>query len=331
MARKPIGLFPNFRFNHYQSHNRLLIQFGKAENSLRVSDCFYVFGEKVNYKIKKIKELSQEEFDSINKTKTKDFLRAYIGCLTDEETKNLLLYSCVNDFKIRDLILRKLKYDFENGLNATHKQLITALIKLATKSEYREALSIAVCLTKILNHAKGNDQIRIIKFLLMSERICFRKKAYKFLVLNYHKSYSSLVRMGWEKYKDYGSIDVIKVIIRHLDCDYLYKNRFIISEHIDAGWLMAKLYIEIGKVYPETIEELFDYHIPTYCYCLAQLQRQLPEANSRLIVLPLKDDDKRLLLWSLGRIKEWELIKKLESECSSSVQQTDNDFLTDKI
>jgi hypothetical protein len=253
-------------------------------------------------RLEKIKTLSQEKSPNL------EFLRAYIGCLSDEETKDLLINVSISDIKLRELVLKKLDYDLEGGLGIEHKKIIRELIKLAKKSEYKEELSIAYCLTRLLPHTKGNDQALIIKFFLNSKRISFRNRAYKYLADNFKKSYYPLVLSVWEKYKDYRAVIVI---INNFDSEYLYDNRALISSHIRSGWLMGKLYIRIGKIKPEAIEELFSYDIKTYCYCLAKLNLQLPSIHSKSISC---SDDNGLLLWSLGRIKEWNLIEKLESE-----------------
>lgn len=257
-------------------------------------------------RVEKVIAITNEHYQGV---RDREFLWAYVNCLNDEETVELLLYSCVDFFGLRDIALRKLEHDIADGIRPEHKKLVRELIKKSKLLKFREANSIAYCLSRILDYSKGKNERKIVEFLLNSKRVSFRRRGLKYLLGNFKKKYEEQVLNVWDQFHDF---ETLKLIVYNFPTEYLFESRKMLAGHIEEGWLASKLYLKIGKEHPEVLDELLDYGTPTYCYCLAKLQLMLPVEKKKGIQLNTENDG--LLLWSLGRLGEWQLIEKLEKQ-----------------
>ncbi len=261
---------------------------------------------RLSNRTKKVIELSKEEYHGPN---DRDFIRAYVGCLSGTESAELLLYACIHDFDLRWLLLRKIETDMEIEVNSTHRKLIKDLIDLSLSQKYREANSIAYCLSILLEHVKSAEENLILNHFLDSERIGFRRRAYKFLSYSYDNKYEAKLLKNWADYKDK---EILKIFIYNFPKDFLLENRKSLLKEISEGWLAAKLYIQIAPNDIDIVDELIPFGIATYSYCLAKLGEKIPKRNKNLY--KMGDENDGLTLWSLGRLQEWDLITELENE-----------------
>ncbi|MNZ59835.1 hypothetical protein D3C78_778870 [compost metagenome] len=236
------------------------------------------------------------------------FLRAFIGALDANKTSELLIYSISNDLQLRDLINRKIEFDLGDGKGFLYEDVAFKLLQIAKTSRYNIALSSIISLSTIFPSLKTDIQLDILEFLTTSSRILFRRKAYKLMLDNYKGEYKNILTSVWMAHQE---VECCHVMIQHLDAALLLNFRYTLLTVCKEGWLISKLYVKLGKEYPELLHELRSYNTETYCYCLWKLNLKLHSISSEELLKQCRDQN--FLIWCLGRLAEWELIMKIFS------------------
>ncbi|MCF5889753.1 MULTISPECIES: hypothetical protein [Aeromonas] len=231
------------------------------------------------------------------------FLRAFIGALDASNTSRLLIHSISHNLYLRDLINRKIEFDIKDGKGLLYEDLASKLLHIAKTSKYSVALSALISLSFLFSSLKTNTQLSILYFLTNSDRVVFRRKAYKLMLEHYHDDYKNILMQSWQSYQE---IECCRLMIEQLDAISLLQFRHDLCNKCNAGWLISKLYIKLGKAHPELLSELRHINSDAYCYCLWILNLKLPSVSAGELID--KSHEQSFLIWCLGRLAEWDLI-----------------------
>ncbi|WP_421238458.1 hypothetical protein [Aeromonas enteropelogenes] len=243
------------------------------------------------------------------------FLRAFIGTLDANNTSRLLIHSIPNNLYLRDLINRKIEFDIKDGKGLLYEDVASELLHIAKISKYSIALSAIISLSVLFSSLKTKMQLSILYFLTNSDRVLFRRKAYKLMLEHYHDDYKHILIQSWQSYQE---IECCRLMIEQLDAISLFHFRHDLISKCNEGWLISKLYIKLGKAYPEILSELRHINSDTYCYCLWKLNLKLPSISAEELINTSYEQS--FLIWCLGRLAEWDLIMDIFNLSNSTPQ-----------
>src|SRR5690554_5430167 len=132
-----------------------------------------------------------------------------------------------------------------------------------------------------------------------------RDRSYKRLYINWDKKYSEVIEQVWHSFHD---ANCLRIILNHFPVKFLLDNYKDILEHTQP-FQASKLFIKIGTINHNLIEELKDIDEVSYCYVLTKFDKIISNNEARRILLNnYKDDRIGLLLWSFGQMGLWDLI-----------------------
>lgn len=230
--------------------------------------------------------------------------RALIGCLDVTEISKLLIHSIEYDFKLRDLVNRKIYFDLSSKKICCYEDLACKLLRIVKNSQYRVALSAVMTLSIMLPYLSSQLQLDILKTLTASKWKLFRKRAYKFIKEHYSEAFTDILITVTTEFADK---EICEILIDNFEPELLIEVRHFLLHCCPHPSYIPKLYTKISTIEPELISELLEYDSCTYCYTLYKLDWSLePSITNEVLIDNAYDLD--FLCWCLGRLGEWDKI-----------------------
>ena len=237
-------------------------------------------------------------------------ITAMCYCLTEEESVDLLLNVYRTRLDIRNTALKKTCEDVKAKYRSCHNRLISTLLKDFDSLDSKERQSAGYCLSGLMNVLPTVRKRRVQKFLIQSKYIGVRRRGYKSL-FSEHSVPISVIEQAWKTFKD---PECGWIIINKLPATYLFEHRKSLLGHLDEGWRISRLFINIGAEYPTAVKELKDIDAISYCYVLAKLGLSLTVNEAKNIFNNSIDDERiGLLIWSYGRLRLWSVLAYIKN------------------
>lgn len=242
---------------------------------------------------------------------TTGVVNAYCYCLSPAHSVQLLKRIIIENLNMRNVALKKVCKDMETAFLRKHENLIVFLISEFEPSDPRKRQSLAYCLHILSNSAPPNVRHKVLGFLITSNYISVRRRAYRSL-MEENAVPVDMVITAWQNYRDY---ECAWLIINKFSIQYLIENHVELSDFIQEPWRLSKLYLKIGAIQPKLLTKLKMRDGISYAYVMAKLSKNIPYKEALdIIENNLSDDRFGLLLWSLGQLKNRKALEYIEGQ-----------------
>ncbi len=238
-------------------------------------------------------------------------VRAYCACLTPAQACYLLLQVADTTHILRAAALRKVSADIARSYGRHHNDLLLSLQRRFLKTDSRGRQGIGYCLSELSVNAPRKEHRAIQEFFLASEYIGVRRRGYK-SIANDSIAPRKLLGKAWQQRRDQ---ECAWLIVKGFPADFLILNRKALAAVLPHAWQLARLYLRIGEVEPELLQELRDADQISYCYVLAKLGLQMSRKEAIQIIDRCSGDERiGLLIWSFGQLGHWHALKYIEAQ-----------------
>ena len=226
-------------------------------------------------------------------------ISSLIYSLTPDEACGFLDLAFKKDFDVRRYILKKIYNDITKAYTTTHKKLIRTLLKKLDEKKFSRKESCAFSLDFLVDSLPIKTKRKIIETFLASKSSRNRDRALKRLNTNWDKKYFELIEQVWHSFHDSYCLGII---LNHFPIKFLLDNYKDILEHTQP-FQTSKLFIKLGAVRPELLDELKEIDGISYCYVLTKFNKKVSDSEAKNILKNnYKDDRIGLLLWSFGQM-----------------------------
>lgn len=238
-------------------------------------------------------------------------ISSLIYSLTPDEACNFLDLTFEQDYHVRRYVLKKISNDITKSYTTTHKKLVTTLLKKLDEKKFSRKESCAFSLDFLIDSLPAKTKRKIIETFLASKSSRNRDRAFKRLNTNWDKKYFELIEQVWYSFHDSYCLEII---LNHFPTKFLLDNYKDILEHTQP-FQTSKLFIKLGAVRPELLDELKEIDGISYCYVLTKFNKKVSDTEAKSILRDnYKDDRIGLLLWSFGQMGLWDAIIEYDNE-----------------
>lgn len=238
-------------------------------------------------------------------------ISSLIYSLTPDEACNFLDLTFEQDYHVRRYVLKKISNDIKKSYTKAHKKLITTLLKKLDEKKFSRKESCAFSLDFLTDSLPVKTKRKIIETFLASKSSRNRDRAFKRLNKNWNKKYFEIIKQVWFSFHDSYCLGIL---LNHFPTMFLLDNYKDILEHTQP-FQTSKLFIKLGAVKPELIEELKEIDRINYCYVLTKFDKKITDNEAKSILKDnYKDDRIGLLLWSFGQMGLWDRIIEYDNE-----------------
>lgn len=244
---------------------------------------------------------------------------AYCACLQPDEVCELLLKCRYSTDTVRRWALERMCMDLDHAQLDCHKHLIRVLTSDLAEAKYRDSSSLGYLMSNIAEHAAIDERRAIIIALLSSSYVVARRRGYKLIGKDIGDLQPEVDRV-WKWVSD---PECAWLITKTFPVEYLVQNRKALASKFSEEWQFSRLYLRIGEVHPSLLRELQSINEIRYCYVLAKLGRKLTLSEAKKIVDRTPHDDRfGLLVWSLGKMKQWNALRYIETEIANTASMS---------
>ncbi len=214
------------------------------------------------------------------------------------ETKNLKLkntldYHLVNRFKDSSIV---------------HKNLFNSLMRKLKKASYNQHQRVRILLSYLINHLPKSYTQKYFDFFSSSRYSNDLSAALKVSNLVWN---SSSDKTFIDKFIETGIENYLITVINNGQPDEIAKRlENIWEEDYPANYLKNRIIRKIGPKYFEKLVFLKDSEPDKFLYACAFSNVNLGEHELEKIFQSLKSDQKTFGLWCIGKMKNWEFVKK---------------------
>lgn len=210
----------------------------------------------------------------------------------------LLVDHALDNASIREVLFRSLCSDMRGRWRQCDTTLVEELLGLVRVAPYGPARSAAYALTNLFDVLPMGLRRCFLVELLGDDRIVMRRRAYKHLRAWWRADIAGLVRRAWTQFVDR---ECAQLIILRFDRDFLLHHREQLAHAVTGTKWLSSLYVKLGEVAPDVVEELRELDGVAYTYVHASLGGVLEEDDAWLLFREnWRDQRVGLLLWSLG-------------------------------
>ena len=232
-------------------------------------------------------------------------LNSLIQSLSDSEVCSLFDLTFKQEYHIRHYILKKISDDISKKFTTDHQNLIKTLLKKLREKGFDKKECCAFSLDFMYNKLPLRYKNLILRSFLNSKSSRNRNRALKRINSEWHNRYIKTIESIWDCHKDSSCLDII---INHFPNDFLLSNYNELKLFADQ-YQLSRLFIRIGSLKHELLEELKNIDQITYSYVLAKLNKRF-DSQQASEILKNNHKDKRigLLLWCFGKMELWDNI-----------------------
>ncbi len=233
-------------------------------------------------------------------------LRAMVRCLSPVEAVRLLQQEAGSSSRLRDALLPKVVEDMRAKCLREHRALARRLTSSLPTADARTNQVVAFTLGRVAEVAPRVVRHQIHQSLLGSRYIALRRRGYK------HVGRDSLPNVAaalaaWKAFED---PEGAWLLVRILPAADLVSMRSELLPALTEGWHLSRLYMRIADQVPDVLDELRLQDGISYCYACAKLGRIVSvEVAGEIVDKYAGDERLGLLVWSLGRMELWDVLK----------------------
>ena len=232
-------------------------------------------------------------------------ISSLIHSLEPDEACSYLDLTFEQDYRVRRYVLKKISNDISKSYTTAHKKLIATLIKSLDKKGFGRKESCSYSLDFLLDSLPTRVRRRILEIFLGSKSSRIRDRAFKRLNIKWDKKYFELVAQVWYSFHDSYCLGII---LNHFPAKFLLENYKRILQHTQP-FQTSKLFLKLGAINFELVDELKDIDGISYCYVLTKFGKTISDSEAKAILKDnYKDDRIGLLLWSYGQMGLWDSI-----------------------
>jgi hypothetical protein len=243
---------------------------------------------------------------------------AYCNCLTPQQACDLLVKSQQCQIALRDRLLRKVCNDIDRSYARCHEKLLQRLLASFSRVDARGRQGFGYCLGTLSQHIPSTERRAVQRVFLQSKYIGVRKRGYKSLSAEPEVP-QNLVQDAWQQFHD---PDCAWLIAKTFPVAYLIQYREALSADFSEGWQLARLYLRIGEVDQDLLNELKSIDKISYCYVLAKLGLKLSAKEAKTFVDSSSGDERfGLLVWSFGRLGLWKVLQYVQAKLPAIHEQ----------
>jgi hypothetical protein len=247
-----------------------------------------------------------EEFCDKERIGDNSVLYALIRCLDVNDAVKILKRSFSGNLLLRDASL-KIVLEHSSKLWAEiYDRLITDIINKFKKLSPKHRGRAFYCLGELAQFAPSKTREVILHFLLTSRYVAGRRKGLSIIdpaeISYFNKEIENCAFT-------HGDVKAGLILIQHYEPAYLYENRRNILKILDAGWAVGKLYLRAAEHAPACIDELRHIDGVTFAYAKAKLNQTLSSDEIMSLIEEFRYDERLgLLVWSIGKMKHWDVL-----------------------
>jgi len=250
--------------------------------------------------------LATEHFSESDYT----IISSLIHSLTAGEACSYLDLTFEQDYRVRRYVLKKISNDISKSYSTAHKKLIATLIKIIDKKAFGRKESCSYTLDFLLDSLPTRLKRKILEIFLGSKSSRNRDRAFKRLNANWDKKYFDIIEQVWYSFHDSYCLGII---LNHFPTKFLIENYKTILKHT-RPFQTSKLFLKLGAINFELVEELKDIDSISYCYVLTKFGKAISASEAKAILKEnYKDDRIGLLLWSFGQMGLWDSIVEYDN------------------
>lgn len=237
-------------------------------------------------------------------------IRALAFCLSPKAAAEALESMSLKNQVIRYAVLKKVIYDIESqGCQSYHITLASKLISSFDSLPINSKTTCGYFLDSLYSYLPFNNQEQIVSFFLTSRYVSLRNRAYKILQQDSIGDYESLVLQVWDKWHDYYCA---LLIIKYFKDDFITTHFNELQKVVEGKDETFRLYIRAGAIDLNLLTQLKIQDGITYAYVIFKLGKTLTNQQAVDIFNQFKFDSRvNLLIWCLGRMKIWHVLKDI--------------------
>jgi hypothetical protein len=240
-----------------------------------------------------------------------------IMALKPKEACDFLDLSFIQDYKIRQWILRKIARDIDREFLSFHLDLVDELIEKVSAKPFPKRNSCAFAIDTIFDSLSIRKREEILLTFLNSHYVAVRNRAYKRLGQTWDESYMNRIQSNWEKYHDEYCI---KIITEYFPVEMLFANYCEYIEYFKP-FQLSRLFLRLNEKDPNKINELRELDEISFVYVLTKLNRYISIKEAKLILKEnFKDDRIGLLIWCYGQMGLWDVIVEFEENYKGKIK-----------
>lgn len=271
-----------------------------------------------NEEIEKI-EFIEEFSERKNLSVLPSLLSGLIACLSPESTCLLLLRNYTENWDLRRVVTRKVCSDIQNSFMMCHDQLIEGVELQSGELKYTGQQRGAYCLAEIAKVAPEDEKSKIIKFLLGSKYISVRRKGYKQLTRIYKPEYEETLLNAWNQFHD---LEGALLVVKEFPLELVIIHKQTLKKVLIKPQHFARLYIRLGETSSDWHQELRKEDGITYSYVMTKLGLIIADEEAiELIKENIFDNRIGLLIWALGKMQKWNVLKTVGNNIDVIEQQ----------
>lgn len=238
-------------------------------------------------------------------------LRACVNCLSPEEAASVLVGEAASSSSFRNAVLRKVTDDASKALLHVHHDLVNTLIQELPAADARGRQGIGYCLSSLLPNLSDDQQEDVQSALLASSFIGLRRRGYKAI----GRAENPRVHLLLKAWRDFKDPECAWLLVKILPLPDLVTLKCELLPHLTGGWMVSRLYLRIAAIEDASLDELASIDGISYCYVLAKLGRTLSSEHAKSFLEKYEFDERfGLLVWSLGQMGCWEVLKWLSGQ-----------------
>lgn len=225
--------------------------------------------------------------------------------LLQREACDFLDISFEQDSRVRRYVLKKLSYDISRTYSLEHRQLIARLINKLNEKGFGKKESCSSAINFLYDFIPTREKDRILEIFLTSKSSRNRNRAFMRINSRWNKKYQTIIEQVWQTHRDKYCLGII---LNHFPISFLFNNYKELLQFTEP-WQTSKLFLKLGEINLEIVNELKEIDNISYSYVLAKLDKKLSESEAREFIKNNYTDERiGLLLWSFGQMGLWDII-----------------------
>lgn len=227
-------------------------------------------------------------------------IHAVAQCLSIEDAIKIILNEASSVSPLRNCVLKRLAKENADQNSEKFDALVIELTKQIQFADARARQGIGFCISSLFYHLTPATKRTVIEAFLTARSIVLRRRGYKLWDESLALS-DDLLFQVWERNND---VECADLMIKILPAEILLDRRIQLLEILSEPWKVSRLYLKIGEINGEVLEELAPIDGISYCYVNAKLGKQVPDTVLQSIFTKYQHDERiGLLVWSIGKLK----------------------------
>ncbi len=238
-------------------------------------------------------------------------LRALVKCLSASQAAALLLENAQSTSNLRDAAIRKVLADAKAVFLPAHQSLVRNLLNLLAVAPPATRQGVAFCLSTLLPVLPADLRDEVFSTFVASKYVGLRRRAYKAIA----RESEPPVELILAALRTHDDPECAWLATRFLPSRLLLEHQVRIESKLTEGWQLSRFYLRLYEADASVIDDLFKRDAISYCYVMAKVGKKISAVQARTLVERSETDERLgLLVWSLGEMGLWGVLKWLGNE-----------------